>query len=260
MRVAILSSFPLIDRHGYKKHFLLELLKKPYVRPQDVLLVYSKARLRDYRAEARRFGHGDVLHKLHQFGAGRAVSAAEPSAPKGTLGSLARGLGIEVTTFDVLSAPACVNLLRRFAPDVIHNLSGVLVPKEVLGLSPAGVVSGHYGMLPELRGTDVVRWSIYLNMPVAVCHMSLAAELDMGDILSTRPVAVHRGDRFDDIYGRCQRESAEGHLALLDTPQTGPLERRRQRKEEGCVYQRMGRLLRDKVDAALAAQAYCHYV
>jgi hypothetical protein len=282
MKVAILSAFPRIDRHAYKTYFLERLLERPWVRPEDVLLVYGNARLRDYRKELGRLGAGEVLRRLpglvsRRLGGGTggrpgAGIGAETggrsdtpstgrSAGASSMAALARRRGARVAVFDTLSSQKCLDLLREFAPNSIHNLSGAYVPRSLLelGTGPAGVVGGHYGLLPDLRGTDTVRWSIHLDVPLAVSHMALVPELDMGDILSVRPVAVERGDTFARIYRKCQLASADGHLDVLDSVRAGTLTRTPQRKEDGSLFQRMGPFLRRKVDAKLERGEYAHY-
>jgi hypothetical protein len=267
MKVAILSAFPRIDRHAYKTYFLQRLLDRPWIRPEDVLLVYGNARLRDYRRELGRLGAGEVLRRLPGLlSAGRSAGPpAERSRPQpagaSSVAALARRRGVRVAVFGTLASQGCLDLLRAFAPDSIHNLSGAYVPRPLLALGTgrAGVVGGHYGLLPDLRGTDTVRWSIYLDVPLAVSHMALVPELDMGDILSVRPVAVQRGDTFAGIYRKCQFASADGHLDVLDAVRAGTLARTPQQKDDGSLFQRMGPFLRGKVDAKLARGEYAHY-
>jgi methionyl-tRNA formyltransferase len=264
MKVAILSAFPRIDRHAYKTYFLEQLLDRPWLRPEDVLLVYGNARLQDYRRELARLGAGEVLRRLPGLLSQRRRTTGQPTAERAgasSVAGLARRRGVRVAVFGTLASRGCLDLLREFTPDAIHNLSGAYVPRPLLalGTGPAGVVGGHYGLLPDLRGTDTVRWSIHLDVPLAVSHMALVPELDMGDILSVRPVAVQRGDTFARIYRKCQFASADGHLDVLDAVRAGTLVRTPQRQEDGSLFQRMGPFLRGKVDAKLARGDYAHY-
>jgi methionyl-tRNA formyltransferase len=261
MRIAILSSLPWLDRHSYKNFFLEELAMKPWVQRSDVVLVYGRTKLSDYIQEARRFGLADGLKKLRSLSGPEGPRSAVSQARKPKrLTSLAAELGIASRRFDRLGAPECLSFLKAFQPDVVCNLSGQYVPSRVLAIPRHGVFSGHYSLLPELRGGDTVRWSIFLDRPVFVCHMVLAPEMDMGDIVRTKRVPVTRGDRLEDIYYRCQMASAEGHLHLLDEVETGRLARVSQRKEQGSLFYRMGRHLKLKVDEALRENRYSHYV
>jgi folate-dependent phosphoribosylglycinamide formyltransferase PurN len=261
MRIAILSSLPWLDRHNYKKFFLEELAKKPWVQRSDVVLVYGRTKLSDYIKEARRFGIPDGLKKLRSLSGTKGLRPAGPQEkrPK-RLTSLAAELGIASHYFDRLVAPECLSLLQAFQPDVVCNLSGQYIPSRVLAIPRHGVFGAHYALLPELRGGDTVRWSIFLDRPVFVCHMALAPEMDMGDILRMERVPVVSGDRLEDIYYRCQMTSAKGHLQLLEDLEGGRMTRTSQRKGQGSLFYRMGRHLRSKVDQALRENRYSHYV
>ena len=261
MRIAILSSLPWLDRHSYKNFFLEELAKKPWVQRSDVVLVYGRTKLSDYIQEARRFGITDGLKKLRSLSGPKGPRLAVSQVRKAKrLTALARELGIAVRCFDRLGTSECLSFLKAFLPDVICNLSGQYVPSRVLAIPRHGVFSGHYSLLPELRGGDTVRWSILLDRPLFVCHMVLAPEMDMGDILKAKRVPVIKGDRLEDIYYRCQMTSAMGHLHLLDELEGGHITRVSQRKEQGSLFYRMGRHLKSKVDQALRENRYSHYV
>lgn len=73
-------------------------------------------------------------------------------------------------------------------------------------------------------------------------------------------VSVVRGDRYEDIFHRCQMISAKGHLQLLEDLQGGRVARVSQRKEQGSLFYLMGRYLKSKVDEPLRENRYSHYV
>jgi folate-dependent phosphoribosylglycinamide formyltransferase PurN len=265
MRIAILSSLPWLDRHSYKKFFLEELAKKPWVRRSDVVLVYGRTRLSNYVEQARRFGIADGLTKLRSM---LGAKGPRPNIPEHRkqerkarrLSSVAAELNIATRYFDRLGSPQAVSFLRAFQPDVIVNLSGQYIPSRVLAIPRHGVFGAHYSLLPELRGGDTVRWSILLDRPMFVCHMGLAPEMDMGDVLRMERVPVVRGDRYEDIFGRCQVISAKGHLQLVEDLENGRITRFAQDKHEGSLFYGMGRYLKSKVEQTLRENRYSHYV
>ncbi|NIM96733.1 MAG: hypothetical protein GTO24_01220, partial [candidate division Zixibacteria bacterium] len=187
------------------------------------------------------------------------VQPTTPVVPKGLLSKLAKQNQIPVRYFSKLADMDCLEFMRSCEPDVIINLSGVYVPRELLSLPKLGVLSGHYGFLPVLRGGDTIRWTIWLDLPMVVSHMFLAPELDMGDILRTSPIPVTRGDTIACIRKKCQMAVVEGHLEILDSIARGSLKRRVQRKAEGSVFFMMGRHLRKQVDKKLELGLYENY-
>jgi methionyl-tRNA formyltransferase len=172
---------------------------------------------------------------------------------------MAATLGVGVRTFDRFKSHDCLDYVQQFGAEVVINVSGLYIPDELLKLSRVGVVGSHYAALPTVRGGDSVRWSILLDIPVCVCQMVLASQIDMGDILHKRAVQVSRGDTAPQIYRRCQAASAEGLLDVLDHLYAGSLTRTVQKKEDGQMFYRMGLHLKSKVDTILLNETYSHY-
>lgn len=262
MRIIILSAFPRLDRHGYKKTILTGLQGKPYFSPDDTALVYGQTRLRDYRREVTKFGLADSVGKarilLGRREPGEATTVESVSSP-GTVGSVARSAGIEVREFGRFGDARCLTWVRGFRADVIVNVSGQYIPRDLLTMPHVGVVGPHYALLPAVRGGDTVRWSILLDVPMYVSHMVLAPEMDMGDVLRREAVAVKRGDTVEDIYAACRTASARGILEILDQVYADGLRPEVQKKSDGRLFYRMGKHLKAKVDARLAAKEYAHY-
>jgi methionyl-tRNA formyltransferase len=260
MRIGILSAFPLVDGLDYKKFLLDELLKR-VDNPENLTIIYSHARLADYyEVGIKRLGLSRSLEKIRKTPSAPApTSAPETKQKKGSLSALARNNGIPVKRFHRFKDQACTDFLEDFKPDALFNVSGQYIPKKILNSLPLGVVGGHYGLLPQMRGGDTLRWSILLDVPIWVCHMFLKPALDMGDILSKEPVPVFKGDSMAALRKRCQFQSARGFIHLYDLMSQGKIERTPQLKSEGSTFYRMGKFLRDKVDDRMAQGLYSHY-
>lgn len=267
MRVVVLSTFPWLDRHAYKHHFLQQLARKPYVKAADVVLVYGKTRLADYSREASKLGWRESLSRLFPSKKEGQLPVARQNPGPGarattsqSLRATATALNMRVHLFPSLGDQPCIKFLKAFDPDAVINLGGQYVPRAVLQLARNGVFSAHYAELPAIRGSDTVRWSLLLDRPLAVTHISLAPALDMGDILRLERVAIRNGDSFGDVYRRCQDVATAGHLELLDALHQGAVGRLPQRRSQGQLFYRMGRHLREKVDNLLRHNSYSHYV
>jgi len=257
MRIVILSAFPLVDGLDYKK-FLLEELLKRVNDPKNLAIVYSHGRLTDYyEVGIKRLGLSRSLEKIKKPTAPSTATSPAPSA--GNLSSYARSFGIPVKRFHRFKDQACTDFLQDFAPDALLNVSGQYIPKKILNTTRLGVVGGHYGLLPQMRGGDTLRWSILLDVPIYVCHMFLKTALDMGDILSKQPVPVFRSDTMGTLRRRCQFQSARGFIHLFDLMRGNKIQHTPQRKNEGSTYYRMGKFLREKVDTIMAEEQYAHY-
>lgn len=264
MKIAVLSSYPLVDNHRYKKLFLRGIGAYGD-RIDEVTVIYGHTRPFDYYNQAvNTFGVADSLQKLRRNKSAtpqpRRASALPPDPDKGKrIDQLARELGFGVRKYGRLKDPDCISFLKGYAPDVIHNISGIYIPREILDISPNGVISGHYGLLPDIRGGDTVRWSILLDIPLVISHMCLSPEMDMGDIVHTAQVPIERGDTLADIRGKCQILNAQIHIKLLGQVLDGTLRRTPQQRSDGSYFFRMGHVLKEKVDSILSQQLYHHY-
>jgi len=71
------------------------------------------------------------------------------------------------------------------------------VRKRILEIPPDGMLNSHPGLLPEVRGSASVAWSIYHDIPIgSTCHF-IDSDIDTGDIVAKRVIPVHRGDTYE---------------------------------------------------------------
>jgi len=94
---------------------------------------------------------------------------------------------------------ACEALLESYKPDLIV-LGGTRIIKDSLIKIPRdGVLNSHPGLLPEVRGSSSVAWSIYYDIPIGcTCHF-IDTNIDTGPIISRRNIPVHRGDTYEKL-------------------------------------------------------------
>ena len=59
------------------------------------------------------------------------------------------------------------------------------------------MLNSHPGLLPEMRGSASVAWSIYHDVPIGcTCHF-IEEGIDTGPIVNRREIPVHRGDTYE---------------------------------------------------------------
>lgn len=251
MKLVILSSFPKFDKLQYKIIFLTEVLKKNYI--SDLILIYSHKSLFDhYKELKKRFHQIKFKAKINN------VNLLEVANHE-SLENFAKKNGIKIYKFDRFFDRKCIELLKEYNFDLGINFSGEYIPKTILNIPKLGVIGAHYGKLPEIRGGDTIRWTIYLNFPMYVSHFFLTDVLDMGDIALFSKVTVKRGDTILTIRKKCQQKALEGHLKILDKIYYGQLELVKQKPEMGSTYYRMGKYLAKKVDEILKNNLYAYY-
>ena len=91
----------------------------------------------------------------------------------------------------------CRKLLEELKPD-LGVLGGTrILRKRILEIPPDGMLNSHPGLLPEVRGSASVAWSIYHDIPIgSTCHF-IDSDIDTGDIVAKRMIPVHRGDTYE---------------------------------------------------------------
>ena len=91
----------------------------------------------------------------------------------------------------------CRALLEELEPD-LGVLGGTrIISRRLLEIPPDGMLNSHPGLLPEVRGSASVAWSIYYDIPIGcTCHF-IDPNIDTGDIVLRRTTPVHRGDTYE---------------------------------------------------------------
>jgi len=159
----------------------------------------------------------------------------------------------------------CERLLEEVAPELLVLGGTRILRPSIFTIAPAGALNSHPGLLPQVRGSASVAWSIYHDVPIgATCHF-IDAKIDTGDIVGQRIIPVRRGDTYEKLVrqtmvlaGRLMVEALEQFAAidptanrrLTGTPQPAG----------GHTYKVMPPELLAEVKAKLAEGRYKHFV
>ena len=94
---------------------------------------------------------------------------------------------------------ACEALLREAAPELIVLGGTRILKPNIFRLAPAGTLNSHPGLLPEVRGSASVAWSIYHDVPIGCsCHF-IEEGIDVGPIVGRRMIPVHPGQTYEQL-------------------------------------------------------------
>jgi methionyl-tRNA formyltransferase len=93
----------------------------------------------------------------------------------------------------------CRELLRGLKP-TLGVLGGTRIIKpSILEIPRDGMLNSHPGLLPEVRGSASVAWSIYYDIPIGcTCHF-IDSRIDAGPIVGRRLIPVRRGDTYEKL-------------------------------------------------------------
>jgi methionyl-tRNA formyltransferase len=98
---------------------------------------------------------------------------------------------------------ATVSHLRALGPDLLIYAGGRDIFRQpLLDTARFGIIGGHYGQLPQIRGMGTVEWSVMLGVPPTVAIQRISPGIDTGDTLLQARVPLVAGDTFTSIRDR----------------------------------------------------------
>lgn len=99
--------------------------------------------------------------------------------------------------------PNNISALKAESPDYIISIHfPYLVPDEVLSIPKFGVLNLHPAYLPFNKGWHTPSWAILEGTPIGATLHFMNAEIDTGDIVLQREVAISPGDTANSLYQR----------------------------------------------------------
>jgi methionyl-tRNA formyltransferase len=123
----------------------------------------------------------------------------------------AAALGLPVHQSPRVSLGEGLAQLRDLAPDLIVVIAyGEMLRDEALSLPRRGAVNLHASLLPKYRGAAPIQWAL-LNgeTTTGVTAQWMARELDAGDIILQRSLAIGPEENFGSLHDRLARLAAE---------------------------------------------------
>jgi methionyl-tRNA formyltransferase len=111
---------------------------------------------------------------------------------------------------DINSAQT-ITWLKQQMPDIIFCFGwSRLLKKDLLTLSPMGVVGFHPAALPQNRGRHPIIWALALGLEqTAATFFFMDVGADSGDILSQRFIAIDASDDARSLYDKIVRTATE---------------------------------------------------
>jgi methionyl-tRNA formyltransferase len=120
----------------------------------------------------------------------------------------------ETETFASLNDETAVRRLAAHRPDVAMVFGTGRLSRAAIAACPDGMINLHGGDPQEYRGLDTHLWAIYhgdFEGLVTTLHR-VAPDLDSGDIISRRPIALTRGLKLHQL----RRLNTEVCVALVE--------------------------------------------
>jgi methionyl-tRNA formyltransferase len=136
-----------------------------------------------------------------------------------------------------LGAPEVVEALRTSRPEIgVSAHFGYRLRRDVLALMPKGCVNVHPGFLPFNRGAYPNVWSIVDETPAGATIHYMDEDIDTGDVISQRRIAVDPADTGETLYVRLEEACLELFRETWPQIHEGRAPRRPQREDEGTRH------------------------
>lgn len=153
----------------------------------------------------------------------------------------------------------CEQLLREIQPDLIVLGGTRIIRPHIFTIGKSGALNSHPGLLPLVRGSASVAWSVYYDIPIGcTCHF-IDADIDTGDIVGQRTIPVHRGDTYEKLVRETNVLAGTLMTEALQHFAAGTLRRTPQPKE-GRTHKVMPPEIVAEIRAKLAERRYEHFV
>lgn len=123
---------------------------------------------------------------------------------------------IQVFQPDNINLPDSVEKLKALKPDLIIVIAyGQLLKKQLLDIPKFGCINIHASLLPKLRGSAPINWSIINgDSETGVTSMMMDKGMDTGDMLIKRKIAI---DDEINAVELAEKLSALGSETLIET-------------------------------------------
>lgn len=168
--------------------------------------------------------------------------------------SLTRACRIEgipmIITSNIHSIKTC-KLLRESELDLLINAGGGIFKPGVIGAIRIGILNAHMGLLPDMRGMNVLEWSIFYGKQIGVTLHLIDRGIDTGDILAFRRITIEKGDSISDLRDKSGIVNFELFAKALADFKTDTVNRKKQLPEMGRQYFIMHFRLRSYVERKL---------
>lgn len=169
---------------------------------------------------------------------GRGMAMTPPPVKR-----LAERHGIPVLQPRRARDPEFLERLRAIGPDLIVVVAyGQILPAELLQIPKLGCMNVHASLLPKYRGAAPFQWAIINGeTETGITTMFMAEELDAGDILLQRRLAIGPDEDAASLHDRLAVLGAEVLLETIERLSKGELTRYPQDHTEATYYPRLDR-------------------
>ena len=160
--------------------------------------------------------------------------------------------GLNVYQPESLKNGELKEVLENEKPDLIVVVAyGKILPKYVLDYPKYGCINLHGSILPKLRGSAPIQWSVIGGDEYAgATTMFMDEGLDTGDIIDIYKTKVGKNETAGELFDRIAKEGANLLIETIEKIFNGSATRQKQNEEEATyapmLTKEMGKICFDR--------------
>ena len=130
---------------------------------------------------------------------------------------------IDCTEAKNINTPDMVERVAACRADLLVVIAfGQKISQTVIGLHSRGAINVHASLLPKYRGAAPIHWAIMNGeTETGVSIITLADEMDAGDVLAQGTTAVEPNDTFETMHEKLSQLSVAVLMNTIDQIQNG---------------------------------------
>jgi methionyl-tRNA formyltransferase len=153
-----------------------------------------------------------TLRALVEGGQEIVLTITQPDRPSGRgqvvrmgpVKSFARERNVPMLQPEDVNTPAVLRKIKSLRPDILLVIAyGQKIGPELLEMPRYGAINLHASLLPKYRGAAPINWAILnAEAEAGLTVMSMTPEIDAGDILGQRSVAIEPNETAGELHER----------------------------------------------------------
>ncbi len=190
------------------------------------------------------------LKKLYETGQEIAAVVTAPDKPRGRGRKLlptpvkieALKLHLPILQPVKLNDPDFRRSISVLQPDLNVVVAFRIMPEWLINLPRLGSINLHASLLPKYRGAAPINWALIKgDKKTGLTTFILKKEVDTGDILIQREMAIEENDDFGSLHDRMAQVGADVLLETIDGLTEGRLSPRPQAADGYCTAPKLTR-------------------
>lgn len=159
------------------------------------------------------------------------------------LSVLCLNYGIDYKYISNINDEEVIRYIREKNADIIYCFGwSQIIKKELLEITPMGVIGFHPAALPNNRGRHPIIWALALGLnETASTFFKMDEGADTGDIVSQVKIPICESDYAADLYENIMCAAKKQVLEFTENLENGSCRTISQKKQEGNTWRKRGR-------------------